>query len=84
MNGALCDQDVDLVFSAAVTPGTIERKILISQILSEATPRQREAAESLMMGLSGVEIRDQMGCGITARNARLYRLAETVSTQENK
>ena len=84
MNGGVCDHDVDLVFSTSVTPGSIERRILISQILNGATPRQREAAESLMLGLSGIEIRDQMGCGITARNARLYRLAETLISKENK
>mgnify|MGYP003659466348 CR=1 FL=1 len=53
----------------------IEQSILVKQTLEIATPNQREACESLMVGLSGIEIREQLGCGITARNARLYRLS---------
>lgn len=79
MNKGITDSEVDSLISASVTPGLIEKRILVSQILSNATERQAEAAESLMLGLSGKEIRATMGCGITARNARLYRLAENIS-----
>ncbi len=79
MRNGLCDTEVDSIISTSSSPGSIEKRILVSQILSSATDRQREAAKSLMLGLTGVEIRDQMGCGITARNARLYRLAENIN-----
>ena len=78
MRNGMCDTEVDSIISTSSSPGRIEKMILVSQILDGATERQKEAATSLMLGLTGVEIREQMGCGITARNARLYRLAENI------
>lgn len=78
LSNAVTETDMDAMVSQRATRES-ENVILLEQVKKVATPNQWEACQSLMLGLSGVEIRKQMGCGITARNARLYRLADQLT-----
>ena len=52
----------------------VDRQMLLDDVLRDATPEQRAAAESVIQGLNGEEVRDTLNVSLTARNARLYRL----------
>jgi len=78
LSNATTETDMDSMVSPKATNQS-ENVVLLEQVKKVATPNQWEACQSLMLGLSGIEIRNRMGCGITARNARLYRLADQLT-----
>ena len=57
---------------------SIEKAIRVAEVMAVASPTQRAAAETLMLGLSGAETQSAIGCGLQARNARLYRLGDRI------
>lgn len=57
----------------------IDAQVQLSEVMARATPDQRAAAETLLEGLSGSEVRERLGISAHGRNFRLHRLREAIT-----